>query len=113
MYIMFPIGIMYYFGTNLDARFKVPDFWPGPEQSHKIPYERDEIDKEIARLRERRLAARDRRLELEKMNGGTENTENQDEQARNPKPGVLEAVKLKEAEQDQDNKGTKKLRWFI
>lgn len=110
---MFPIGIMYYFGTSLDSKFKVPDFWPGPEQTHKIPFERDEIDKEIARLRARRLAARDRRLELERINGDTESMESQDEQASNSKPGVLEAIKLKEAEQDQDNKGAKKSRWFI
>ncbi|OCT54943.1 putative cytochrome c oxidase assembly factor protein [Cladophialophora carrionii] len=49
---------MYYFGTNLENRFSVPGFWPTQEQSHKIPYERDEIRAEIERhqrmLRERR-----------------------------------------------------------
>ncbi len=53
MYILFPIGIMYYFGTNLDGRFNVPDFWPKEGQTHKIPYERDEIKKEIERLKAR------------------------------------------------------------
>ncbi|ETI23235.1 hypothetical protein G647_05033 [Cladophialophora carrionii CBS 160.54] len=49
---------MYYFGTNLENRFSVPGFWPTQEQSHRIPYERDEIRAEIERhqrmLRERR-----------------------------------------------------------
>ncbi|KAI9822262.1 MAG: hypothetical protein M1832_003085 [Thelocarpon impressellum] len=63
MYIMFPIAIMYYFGTNLDRRFSVPDFWPAPETTHKIPFERDEINNELARLKARRLERRARRLE--------------------------------------------------
>jgi len=65
MYVMFPIGIMYYFGTNLDNRFAVPDFWPKPEESNKVPFERDEIQAEIARLRMRRLQNRERRLAAE------------------------------------------------
>jgi len=51
MYILFPIGWMYYFGTNLDDRFKVKGFWPTEEQSHKIPLDKEEIDKELARMR--------------------------------------------------------------
>ena len=51
MYILFPIGWMYYFGTNLDDRFKVKGFWPTEEQSHKIPPDKEEIDKELARMR--------------------------------------------------------------
>ncbi|KAG2163987.1 hypothetical protein VTO58DRAFT_107305 [Aureobasidium pullulans] len=65
MYIMFPIGWMYYFGTNLDERFSVPDFWPKENETHHIPFEKDEIQSELARLRARRLAARQRRFELE------------------------------------------------
>lgn len=65
MYIMFPIGWMYYFGTNLDSKFSVPDFWPRPEQQHKIPFERDEIESELQRLQRRRLALRERRLREE------------------------------------------------
>lgn len=65
MYIMFPIGWMYYFGTNLDERFSVPDFWPKENETHTIPFEKDEIQSELARLRARRLAARQRRFELE------------------------------------------------
>ncbi|THW08038.1 hypothetical protein D6D02_07593 [Aureobasidium pullulans] len=65
MYIMFPIGWMYYFGTNLDERFSVPDFWPKENETHHIPFEKDEIQTELARLRARRLAARQRRFELE------------------------------------------------
>jgi protein PET100 len=64
MYVMFPIGWMYYFGTNLEERFAVPDFWPKQEQSHKIPFERSEIEKELQRMdreKERRLLERRQR----------------------------------------------------
>ncbi|EME85783.1 uncharacterized protein MYCFIDRAFT_82493 [Pseudocercospora fijiensis CIRAD86] len=70
MYIMFPIGFMYYFGINLDSRFSVPDFWPKRGQTHEIPFERDEIREEIERLKQRRLAARARRLAMEEKEGG-------------------------------------------
>jgi protein PET100 len=65
MYVMFPIGVMYYFGTNLDNRFSVPDFWPKPENVNRIPLERDEIQAELVRLRERRLYLREQRLAAE------------------------------------------------
>ncbi|KAF2263670.1 hypothetical protein CC78DRAFT_533817 [Lojkania enalia] len=55
MYILFPIGIMYYFGTNLDGKFTVPDFWPKEGQTHKIPFEREEIAKELERLKAKNL----------------------------------------------------------
>ncbi len=64
---MFPIGIMYYFGTNLDNRFSVPDFWPKPSQSHRIPFEREEIDAELERLKAQRLRRREKRLEEERL----------------------------------------------
>ncbi|KAJ0296998.1 hypothetical protein COL5a_010713 [Colletotrichum fioriniae] len=56
MYVMFPIGVMYYFGTNLDNRFAVPEFWPKAEHSHKIPFDRDEIKSEYIRLAKRQRA---------------------------------------------------------
>lgn len=56
---------MYYFGTNLEERFSVPDFWPKENQTHKIPYEKDEIQSELARLKAKRLALRDQRLATE------------------------------------------------
>lgn len=56
---------MYYFGTNLDNKFSVPGFWPSPEQTHKIPFEKEEISAELARLKARRLDLRRRRLEEE------------------------------------------------
>ena len=43
---------MYYFGTNLDNRFKVSDFWPTAEQSHKIPFEKEDIRAEVHRQME-------------------------------------------------------------
>lgn len=62
---MFPIAWMYYFGTNLENRFSVPDFWPAPNATHKIPFEKEEIQSELERLRKRRLERRARRLEME------------------------------------------------
>jgi len=50
MYLMFPIGWMYYFGTNLENRFSVEGFWPTQEQSHKIPYDREDIKSEVERI---------------------------------------------------------------
>jgi len=67
MYILFPIGIMYYFGTNLDNRFSVSGFWPTPEQTHKIPFEKEEIATELARLKARRLELRRKRLAEEEQ----------------------------------------------
>jgi protein PET100 len=64
-YIMFPIGIMYYFGTNLDNRFSVRDFWPARDTTHRIPFEREEINSELSRLRSQRLERRAKRLEAE------------------------------------------------
>ncbi len=69
---MFPIGWMYYFGTNLEERFNIPDFWPAPETTHKIPFDRDEIQAEAVRLRAKRLAKRARRLGAEGEIGATE-----------------------------------------
>lgn len=72
---MFPIAWMYYFGTNLENRFSVPDFWPKPEETHKIPFEKDEIHGELERLKQKRLARRARRLEAE---AGEEKRERQE-----------------------------------
>ncbi|KAI9813774.1 MAG: hypothetical protein M1827_003564 [Pycnora praestabilis] len=72
MYIMFPIATMYYFGTNLDARFSVPDFWPKAENTHKIPFEKEEIQAELERLRLRRLELRATRLQMEDRREKTE-----------------------------------------
>jgi protein PET100 len=66
MYILFPISIMYYFGTNLEGRFSVPEFWPKPGQTHKIPYDREEIAKELERIKARNLENKRRREEEER-----------------------------------------------
>lgn len=50
MYVMFPIGIMFYFGTNLDNRFSVPGFWPRPEECNQVPRDRDEVVAEYQKL---------------------------------------------------------------
>ncbi|PYH82311.1 hypothetical protein BO82DRAFT_353860 [Aspergillus uvarum CBS 121591] len=60
-YILFPIGWMYYFGTNLDDRFTIQGFWPTAEQSHKIPLEKEEIDRELNRMRMNDAIRRERR----------------------------------------------------
>jgi len=65
MYLMFPIGIMYYFGTNLDNRFAVEGFWPKAEHSHKIPFEREEMKKEYVRLMMRQRQVEQMRKEKE------------------------------------------------
>lgn len=57
---------MYYFGTNLDNRFSVPDFWPKPHETHRIPFEREEMAEELKRLKERRLRLREARLRGER-----------------------------------------------
>ncbi|KAF9891296.1 hypothetical protein FE257_004151 [Aspergillus nanangensis] len=65
VYIIFPIGWMYYFGTNLDERFSVPGFWPTADQSHKIPIDKEEIDRELSRMRMIDTVRRERRVERE------------------------------------------------
>jgi protein PET100 len=72
MYIMFPIAVMYYYGTNLDRRFSVPGFWPKPEQTNRIPFEKDEIKSELERLKQKRLWLREQRLR--NSNAGTNTT---------------------------------------
>ena len=75
MYIMFPIGWMWYFGTNLDTRFSVPDFWPAPETTHKIPFEKEELKEMGERLKAERLERRRKRLEqarVEMRKGGAD-----------------------------------------
>jgi len=57
---------MYYFGTNLDNRFSVPDFWPKEGQTHKIPFDRDEIKLELERLKAQGAEAKRRREEEER-----------------------------------------------
>ena len=76
MYVMFPIGIMFYFGTNLDQRFTVPDFWPKPENANKVPFDREEIHEELERLRARRLYLREKRLASEGQQQQNNNNNN-------------------------------------
>ncbi|KAI5197693.1 hypothetical protein E4T42_05469 [Aureobasidium subglaciale] len=112
MYIMFPIGWMYYFGTNLDERFSIPDFWPKENETHHIPFEKDEIQSELTRLRARRLAARQRRLELEGNNAPVE-------QHIDPQPSpILESLKTAQSETmaqhqpEQSSNNSQSQGWF-
>lgn len=104
---------MYYFGTNLDSRFSVPDFWPKPGQTHTIPFEKEDIKAELERLKQKRLAARARRLEMEKQNEGVEgdaSTANQP--SIQPRPEILEATKLNEPEKSQTARQSGWTSWF-
>lgn len=84
---------MYYFGTNLEERFAVPDFWPKPEQSHKIPLEREEIDQEIERLEQKKKLQRAFRRELDEQ-----------KTANAPSPtGVLALAENNATNQDTNN----------
>ena len=56
---------MYYFGTNEEAKFAVPDFWPKPHETHRIPFEREELKKLGEELRTVRLNKRDERRRRE------------------------------------------------
>ncbi len=112
MYIMFPIGIMYYFGTNLDSRFKVPDFWPKEDEANKIPYEKDEIREELERLKSQRLARRAHRLAMEQQGQDTEVTVNRDRQAEHPRPEILEATKVVEPGKSQTARDQGWSSWF-
>lgn len=79
---MFPIGWMYYFGTNLESRFSVPDFWPEEGTTHKIPFEREEIKELAQQLKADRLERKRKRLEkarAEMRENGTEEIPQVDE----------------------------------
>lgn len=54
---------MWYFGTNLETRFTVPDFWPEPGTTHTIPFEKEDLKEMGERLKAERLERRRRRLE--------------------------------------------------
>lgn len=58
---MLPIASMWYFGTNLEGKFSVDGFWPAPEMTHKIPFDKDELKAEAERLRRERLERKQRR----------------------------------------------------
>lgn len=65
---MFPIGIMFYFGTNLDNRFSVEGFWPKPEECNKLPRDRDEVKAEYERIVARqRFRQAQKKLEEDRM----------------------------------------------
>ena len=44
----------------------MPGFWPAPETTHRIPFEREDLREELERLKRQRLDRRARRLEMEK-----------------------------------------------
>lgn len=92
---MFPIGIMYYFGTNLDNRFAVPDFWPKAEHANKLPTEKEEIHAELERLRARRLYLREKRLAEEAANRPVEQQAPVEVPAPQPQTSIAEQTKQK------------------
>lgn len=72
MYIMFPIGTMYYFGTNIEERFAVNNFWPRPEECNKVPHDRDEIRAEYERIVARQKLRQAKKIEEEKLRSFTQ-----------------------------------------
>lgn len=110
MYIMFPIGFMYYFGINLDSRFSVPDFWPKRGQTHEIPFEKDEIRQELERLKQRRLAARARRLAMEEQGRTVESHVHQDQVETQPREYLKNTTLVKPEAPPEE--GEKKSGWF-
>lgn len=64
---MFPIGTMYYFGTNLDNRFAVNNFWPRPEECNKVPRDREEVVLEYERIIARQKLRQAKKLEEQKL----------------------------------------------
>ena len=91
---------MYYFGTNLDTRFSVPDFWPEPGTTHKIPFEKEELKELSEQLKAQRLERRRIRLEqarVEMRGEGAEET---------PKvEGKMEEVEHKQEEEQGESPG--------
>jgi protein PET100, fungi type len=67
MYVMFPIGTMYYFGTNIEERFAVSNFWPKPEECNTIPHDREELRAEYERIVARQKMLQARKLEQERL----------------------------------------------
>lgn len=66
--VMFPVGTMFYFGTNLDNRFSVDGFWPKPEECNKLPRDRDEVKAEYERIVARqRFRQAQKKLEEDRM----------------------------------------------
>lgn len=112
MYIMFPIGIMYYFGANLENRFAVPDFWPEKGQTHTIPFEKEDIAEELQNLKARRLAARARRLRMEQIGVDPHTTQHQDQEMAQPRPDILQATHVVEPEKSQVARTAGWSSWF-
>lgn len=52
----------------MDNRFAVPGFWPKPEETHRIPFDREEIHAELERLRRNRLERASRKMDAAEVN---------------------------------------------
>ena len=52
---------MYYFGTNLDNRLSEPGFWPRPEETNRIPHDRERLMAEYRRMQARKKHLREMR----------------------------------------------------
>ena len=105
---MFPIGWMYYFGINPERRFAVPDFWPKPEQTNKIPHEREDIANELDRLKRKRLERRAQRLqEEERVQGRTETAAREELLRLKQAQPEAKALRMEELGRDKDGKKKK------
>lgn len=66
-YLLTPIAVMYYCGTDAHEKFNVPGFWPDPATTNQIPKEPHEIKAELARMKRETLEKR-KRLEEKLIN---------------------------------------------
>lgn len=89
---------MYYFGTNLESRFSVPDFWPAPETTHRIPFEREELNEMAEQLKAERLERRRRRLEQARVEI--------EEGARDEIPAVEQSEDAEQVRRGEVSRGT-------
>uniref|UniRef100_A0A060TCS7 ARAD1D45430p n=1 Tax=Blastobotrys adeninivorans TaxID=409370 RepID=A0A060TCS7_BLAAD len=69
IYVSFPIGIMLYVGSDTHRRLNITNFWPDPARLNYPPKDPVEIKAEIERMRQARLAKRERLEEKARMLG--------------------------------------------
>ncbi|GMM50286.1 Pet100 protein [Starmerella bacillaris] len=51
VYITAPICLMLYVGNNTHDKLNIEDFWPDPNRLNQIPKDRDELKREIERMK--------------------------------------------------------------
>jgi len=56
LYVLFPVGFMAYFGAPefFEKHVKTINFWPPPEKTNHPPTTKEEIEKELERMKAER-----------------------------------------------------------